>query len=261
MRKYKFDSKIIGGYVWIEKKQKYVNPFSWIQPISDYKIEIKRTMGKEAKKNMNYLQCKIGMNGSYGKTVQHTGVNRQLYNPFYGSYITAGCRIKVASFILDNNYESKVLNIATDGILLEGNMNHSSSELLGEWEVNHYDNALLIGNGMLQLEDSRGIHSKLRGITNKTDLNIKQLLHDHKNDSTYLFEKKRPLHLGEMIVHNKKFKYEDLNRFITFGRTLDVNSDKKRNWPKLDNFKEFLDNKFRGIKWTVEEIEGKEYEN
>jgi hypothetical protein len=260
MKKYKFPCKIIGGYVWVQNKDVYKNPFAWISTIYDYKTEIKRTMGKEAKKNMNYLQCKIGMNGAYGKTVQKTGDRRPLFNPFYGSYITAGCRLKIASFILDNKYENKVLNIATDGILLEGNMNHPSSEKLGEWEVNHYDSALIIGNGMLQLNDSKGIHSKLRGITNKTDVNIKQLLTDNKDKSEYLFEKKRPLHLGEMLIHNKAFKYEDLNRFISFGRCMKVNADKKRNWPQLSNFNEFLNGQYKGKKWTIEEIGNKIYE-
>jgi hypothetical protein len=260
MKKYKFPCKIIGGYVWVKNNDKYKNPFSWIKNIYDTKTEIKRSMGKEAKKNMNYLQCKIGMNGAYGKTVQKNGVNRALYNPFYGSYITAGCRIQVASFILDNHLDSRVLNIATDGILLEGNINYPSNELLGEWEVNYYDEALIIGNGMLQLNDKKGAHSKLRGITNKTDLDIRALLYSMKDKKEYTFTKRRPLHLGEMIAHNKIFKYEDLNKFISFGRKLDLNSDNKRDWPILDSFEQFLNGQFSGNRWTVEEIENKIYE-
>jgi hypothetical protein len=113
---------------------------------------------------------------------------------------------------------------------------------------------------MLQLNDSKGIHSKLRGITNKTDLNIKQLLFDNKDKKEYLFEKRRPLHLGEMLIHNKAFKYEDLNKFIKFGRKLDVNADRKRNWPQMENFEQFLNGQYEGKKWTIEDIENKLYD-
>jgi len=254
MQKYNFICEIIGGYVWKENKSLYQNPFAWINDIYNKKTEIKNKLGKDAKKNMNYLQCKIGMNGAYGKTVQKIGFNRLLYNPFYGSYITAMCRIQVSSFIIDNKLENKVINIATDGILINGIFDYSTSEKLGEWEVNYYDNALVLGNGMLQLTDKKGIHSKLRGITNKTNIDVRKLLTKNKDKESILFEKIRPLKLGEMIAHNKIFKYEDLNQFIKFGRELKVNADKKRNWKQLSCFNELLDKQYEGKKWTVNEV-------
>lgn len=258
MREYNYSCELIGGYVWKEKEKKYPNPFSWIHGISEKKKELKR----EGKKGtMDYQQCKIGMNGAYGKTVQKTGdLNlRKLYNPMYGSYITAETRVAMVKFILDNKYENKVINIATDGILLEGNMNIYSSEELGSWEVKHYDSAFIIGNGMLQLEKDGKVSSRLRGLTNKQNTDIKSILQHRRNSDKYLYLKNnKRIGLGEALIHIKKHPdIKDLNTFVKMGRELKVNSDIKRNWPLLQNFGDLLDNKIEGKRWSIEEYKNR----
>jgi hypothetical protein len=265
MKKYGYTCELICGFIWKQYQDKYPNPFGWIKEIYNKKTEIKRKLtaeGKDTKKDMNYLMCKIGMNGSYGKTVQTMGEVRPMFNQYYGSYITALTRIQVASFIIDNKLEDKVLNLATDGILFDGIYNFSSSEELGEMEINFYDSALLLGNGMQQLnkigKDGKvKVSSRLRGVSSDHKFDIWTELKTRGELSSYDKIKRRPLHLGEALMHYKIFKEEDdlINTFISFGRKLDVNADTKRKWKQFKNFGELLNTQIKGERWTVKEID------
>jgi hypothetical protein len=259
MRKYNFKIEILSGYIWEQDKDLYPNPFLWIKDIYETKTKIKHS-GIDTKRDMNYLMCKIGMNGAYGKTVQKIGelALRPLFNPFYASYITALCRIQIASFILDNKLEKDVLSIATDGILLKNkhDLSKCEGENIGEYEINKYEKVLLIGNGMLQLINGDKINTRMRGITENHKFDILQQLIEHGKENTYKNFKSRPLHLGESLLHSHKYPKEEnlLNCFVSFGRELKINADKKRKWKQLDNFNQLLNSQIKGKRYTVKEL-------
>jgi hypothetical protein len=83
-----------------------------------------------------------------------------------------------------------------------------------------------------------------RGLTDKRDFDMLGFLTRYREDSEAWFTRKRPIHLGEMIVHYKALKFEDLGVFTSIRKRLNVNTDKKQNWERdYDNFGDFLDSK------------------
>ena len=118
--------------------------------------------------------AKTCINSLYGKTVQaierdelkRTG---QMWSSIYGATITAGTRMRLASFIRVNGFEG-VLSVATDGIIMDGNIGGlivPDNELpvffdgervnLGDWEDD--------GSGVLILMMS-GVYSILKNLPN-----------------------------------------------------------------------------------------------
>lgn len=250
LKTFGFKCELICGYVWFRDSDQYKNPFGWINDIADKKEILK----KEGKKNtMEYTICKIGMNGTYGKTVQKIGRGR-LKNPLYGSTITACSRVMLDGTLLSNGLQDKTINKATDGALLAGDYRDliPSTEKMGEFTVQYYDEGIVLGNGMLALYGKNGVNSRMRGISEKQDIDLKTILQHYPEAKTLPFRKLRPVHLGECLLHYKVYSISDLNLFKPISRLLDVNSDKKRQWENW-NFGELLNNTQSGKKWTIKE--------
>lgn len=250
MKKHKFKCKFLGGWVWRQTQSNWVNPFGWIPAVMKQKEEIKKALKAQGLKNsMEYLMVKIAPNGTSGKTHQAVGNFKPLYSPFYFSYITGLTRLRIADFILSNNLIDKVINVATDGVLLDGNIDIKSSSDFGGFEVNHYPSAFVIGNGMLQIFTSRPdkpFFSKARGIDKSGVLNLRQICEDNKDKGNVIPEKRlRPMHLGECIQHKKILSLKDLNRFKEVGRSLAIDSDSKRKWD-ISCFGDLIDQRHRG---------------
>jgi len=139
---------------------------------------------------------KLMINSLYGKTVQaieHEGMRRtgQLWNPFYASVITAGCRSRMAEMIRINGHEN-ILAVNTDGLIfkdVEGLIVpenpkpvHFEGERinLGDWEED--------GEGSLLLMMS-GVYSILKEVVNEQVIEAKttfrgaySMFIDHRND-------------------------------------------------------------------------------
>lgn len=139
---------------------------------------------------------KLMINSLYGKTVQtnnREGVNytAQLWNPFYASVITAGCRSRMAEIIRLNGQEN-VLAVNTDGVIFKdvpglivpGNPMpvHFGERLvnLGDWDDD--------GSGALLLMMS-GVYSILKEVVLETVISAKttfrgaySMFIDHRDD-------------------------------------------------------------------------------
>ena len=146
----------------------------------------------EEKRAIYKLMC----NSIYGKTVQaieKEGIRTtgQLWNPFYASIITAGCRTRMGEIIRLNGDE-KVLAVNTDGIIFknEGNLVIPENPMpvffdgerinLGDWSND--------GEGALLLMMS-GVYSILKEIVNENVIKAKttyrgaySMFIDHRND-------------------------------------------------------------------------------
>lgn len=138
---------------------------------------------------------KLMINSLYGKTVQaikkksadgdeirHTG---QLWNPFYASVITAGCRTRIAEVIRTNG-QDKILAVNTDGVIFKRTDKlvipetpkpvYFDGELvnLGDWDND--------GDGTLLLMMS-GVYSVIKeGIAKTTYRGSYSMFIDHRND-------------------------------------------------------------------------------
>ncbi len=256
MQKNKFKSKLIFGWVWrkltsYQENTKFVNPFGWIPQFIEKKAELKRTGQKST---LDYLMVKIAPNGTSGKCIQKVG-QAVLYSPEYYSYITAETRIRIAQFIIDKKLEKDVINIATDGLLLNKYHNYPSSEDFGEFEVHHYDEGIIVGNGMHQLFQKDGSFStRARGLDSSYSLDLKSVLQKNRNkDKIYPTRKLRPIQLGEAITHKKLLSLDDLNNFKYVTKSLTCTSDKKRDWD-INCFDDILERQYIGRRWHVDDF-------
>jgi hypothetical protein len=256
MKEWGYQCRIIDGYVWRQTQEKYKKPFEWIKADFKRKAEIKKEFGKES---MEYMLIKIKMNGTYGKTAQRLG-SAKLLNWYYASYITASTRVQIVNFIKKNKLENLVINVATDGLLIQSVSDIKfigEGEGLGEWERKHWDEALVIGNGMLQLMSKDKSDTRLRGITGRRDYNIRHELQKHRTEKSFvpqITKRGRPIHLVEAIKHHKVFTKEDINIWKSVCRRLDPSSDTKRKWKPFISFDQLLEGNEESKTWQVKEL-------
>ena len=246
MRKHHFPAKFITGLEWKQyddaKGNKYVSPFIWMEKMYNRRKEITKT----DKTGMLQYALKILLNGLYGKTAQSKKGTGRLTNFFYASHITAEPRIKVADVAL--KFPNEIIEIATDSVTLTKDISAEIpiSNELGEWGLDEYAEGLFIGSGIRQEWRKLGGEyvTYARGLTDKRDFDLKAFLYRNREDSQGWFTRKRPIHLGEMLVHHKALCFADLGVFTSVRKRLNVNTDKKQVWDRdYENFGDFLESK------------------
>ena len=250
------------GYVWRHNpgKPQYPDPFTWIDRIYQMKKDAKEKYGKDS---YQYSLVKIPLNSSYGVTAQTIGY-AAYYNPFYASLITGNTRIQICEMLEKIGYD-KVISIATDGILLEGNVTLDDKYTqggLGSWDVEHWDKgALVLANGIYYLErdhenPQKRVKQAIRGLLTHVGGSLKADIIKHKNESEYVPTwKYRPVTMYQAM---KWIRYRDrdwINRFVRTGRKLSCNTDKNKKWDEINIFNDLLENNYTGERFTVEEVE------
>ncbi len=109
------------------------------------------------KGTMQYLLYKKLMNSMYGKFYQkirktdgryQTGL---LFNPLYATLITARTRIKL--WQMARRFGNRTVSLATDGILVKGEVDIESETVLGGWEILEPAETVIIRSGMYKYGD------------------------------------------------------------------------------------------------------------
>jgi hypothetical protein len=232
------------GYEWIQTKNKYASPFEWMGAM--YKE--RKLIMKHDKSGMLQYALKILLNGLYGKTCQSKHGAGKMTNFFYASYITAETRLKVAEIAMRHPQET--IEIATDSVTLTKDISDELkiTDYLGDWSKIEYAEGLFIGSGMRQTwYPGGGSVTYARGLTDKRDYNLRGDLENNRNSAELSFTRKRPIHLGEMLLHHYKLKFEDLGVFMNVKKHLRVNTDTKSQWERnYETFGDFLDSRPMG---------------
>ena len=254
--KYGYYCNFYDGYVWRENKSKTQrdSPFSWIPEIYIKKQQIKDEFGKESYK---YSLVKIPINGSYGITCQKVG-QATYRNFYYASYITALTRIQICEMLEELDLYDKYISIATDGILIEGNIDIPDKYTkggLGSWDVEHWDSALVLANGIYQLDRKGKRKLALRGLLSydneEGSMDLRELLKEHKDESGfYPTMKNRPITMFQAMRYSKYTK-ADINRFVPSGRMLNCDTDESKKWYGIKNFNDLLNGNFVGRRFKM----------
>ena len=232
------------GFEWIQTKNKYVAPFEWMSAMyKERKLIIKRD-----KSDMLQYAFKILLNGLYGKTCQFKHGTGRLTNFFYASYITAETRLKVAEVAM--KYPDETIEIATDSVTLTKDISDKLkiTDYLGDWSKTEYKEGLFVGSGMRQAWSLGGNSvTYARGLTDKRDYDLRADMEINRNSAEFSFSRKRPIHLGEMLMHHYKLSFADLGVFMDVKKTLHVNTDTKSLWERdYESFGDFLDSEPMG---------------
>ena len=119
--------------------------------------------------SVEYSVAKICANSVYGKTRQAIeGTAGKLWNAFYASTITGGCRAQLAEILRINN--SSALQLATDGVFFDTddlvdipNRPMSATLNLGQWELEDRGEFLCLGSGIYSMRNSQKTKTRFRG--------------------------------------------------------------------------------------------------
>lgn len=244
-----------GGVDWIQRRDEYKSPFSWVPAVYELKERLKRE-GDARVKAAKYL-----LNAAYGKTAQARHGRGTLTNFFYASYITAATRLKLTDAYLSS--PDAVLELATDSLLSTQPLNLPISRKLGDWGCEEYACGLLIGSGIKQLWSSnldnngnREFTTHARGLTDRRDFNLFEVINNARDKDKVYYVRERPLHLGEILTHTKLLNLSQLGVFTEIKKSLNVNTDKKRRWERdYTSFGDLLDSEPQGSRpWSLSEI-------
>ena len=207
--KYKIGTYAINdGWWWIPQGQQY----------ELYKGIVNNLYSKrENANNLENLILKRCLAGLWGKLLeQHKDGFGQFFNPIYGTIVEVNTKLKVASFVLDNNlYPDHLLHIATDGILIDKNIVLPAIKRPGEWRLTHTGKALVICSGIAAIEGKQGTEDLAISYNKLNDL-----ITGNPDADSYTLGKNTPLSLLKALQDNKLDKLgniEQVNRSFNMG--------------------------------------------
>lgn len=163
-------------------------------------------------------------NGEWVNTVQTPGGTT---NFFVAAYVTALVRCRLWETMKEVGFENCVL-AATDGLVTTVPLPRhrvGDGRSLGDWtdSVGGRASALVVGTGVYSLRYGSTWHDKVRGFRPLSSL--REML---RASRTRIRVKNRVAYtLGDFALHGS-----ELNDMIEINRTLDVNFDVKRSWPR-----------------------------
>jgi hypothetical protein len=193
LRERGFFVKILDGYEFYHEclEQKEYPFFELVYQL----FEIKNKSRESGDLDM-YNVSKTIMNAIYGKFVQRNPVLGKLFNPIYGSYITALTRIQITK--IAEKYFSEIYEIATDaaiGILKKGTR-VEETEKLGGIEIKNRipKQAVLIQTGLTT--NTSGTHFiRNRGLAVRSK--SKEIRFTNKS---LIIKSVRPRHMRESVI-------------------------------------------------------------
>ena len=147
-------------------------------------------------------------------------------------------------------HPKETIEIATDSVTLTKDISDELkiTDRLGDWSKIEYAEGLFIGSGMRQTWELGGDSvTYARGLTDRRDYDLRADMESNRSSAEFAFVKKRPIHLGEVLMHHKILGLNDLGVFMDVKKTLRVNTDTKSVWERdYEDFGDFLDSEPMG---------------
>lgn len=145
--------KVLDG--WVYEKNCDCQPFSWVEPLFDYR----RSIGSSGPG----YPIKLGINSLYGKLAQRKG-SGPFANMVWAGLITALTRAKIMDAIA--MAPGRIVMVATDGIYsLDPLPDLECGERLGQWEATEMDGLFIVQPGLYWCPAKR--KRKSRGLPGK----------------------------------------------------------------------------------------------
>jgi len=249
------DIEIIGGVEAKPNGEKFLE--EEIRKLYEWK---KKAKGNE----MEYMLVKILLNSLYGafyekqkrKDILWTG---KLFSPPYATLITALARIHL--YKEAKRYGRRLIGMATDSILIYGDVITPLNKELGGWSLDIEGEGLVLMSGIYKIGDKirmRGIafrHVDKIRTPHGEFADIFEYIKAFPQLTEYKITHERPLKLGEVLAHTKLRTWEDLNIWTKVERTIDINGDIKREWQDYFlNGEDFLTRTIDSVPLDINEL-------
>lgn len=201
----------------------------------------------------------------------------KMFNPVFASAITARVRSNLLNTVIKYKLEDNLIGFATDCMYLKGNAPQALvGEGLGAWKLEVKETeGLFVGSGVYALRCYRnkkdcfitkdGIckkHDKnhLRGFNTRYQL-FTEILNNYSYDKKGVkFDFNGPIKLKEGLRGGKvetdkgeiKVDWEDIGKFITKVKFMDLNFDKKRKWDyEVNGPNDLMNNEINSIPLVI----------
>ena len=225
-------------------------PFKFIEELYKLRKEV------ESEDPVFAQSIKIIMNSLYGKFWQITGLVKDVtteedgfdiiydkdgifklykkiykagyfFNPVFASHITSSVRMQLVNTC--KGYFPHIIGFHTDSVITSKPFIKESKEL-GGWSLDLEGEGVFLQTGLYTIRNDTDTKHKRRGGTSKEVKSWFDLLESNKTSGKIKQSISHVVSLGDIFHFDKLFSIEDLNKFTTITRTIDVGNDKKREW-------------------------------
>lgn len=217
-------------------------PDKLIYPFKDAINDLYAKKRVTDKKDFKYSLYKIIMNSLYGcfyekykdaAGIMHAGM---FFNPVYASIICANTRLQLWN--MGRKYGKRGVSLATDGILIQGDVKEPTSKALGAWGDDGSGEATILRSGIYSIGEKLRQRGMMKTNAYKTPYgsyaNLFDYIKDQPHMKKYPVYNERPVHLKEAIKHHKKYTKEDINIWQEANIAFDLNTDVKRIFTETD---------------------------
>ena len=210
--------KILDSWQFVTNNPSY--PYKeFVEDIYNKRLQLKK------EKNPLQLPLKIILNSIYGKTAQRVkGKIGNLFCPVIASTITGTTRAMLYDFVQKYGIEDDVVSFATDSIITAKKLDVNSLDLGGFAYENSGDDVYVLQNGIYRFNGKW----KKRGIGNLGNRQIEHLDTIEKDGN--LFQVMKVLRVNRLITTILTDSVEDIGKFNTVERLVNLNADRKRMW-------------------------------
>lgn len=130
-----------------------------------------------------------------------------MYNPVFGTYITAGTRMQL--FDDFNKVLDKIVSVNTDGVYLTKKVNVPVNKTLGGYSYKNLPKIMFMGSGRYFVGNGNGggvddKESRFRGVPLKPS-GIYKIMKEKKHEQTIELEKEKPIKLKESVRNSNYF--------------------------------------------------------
>lgn len=244
------NTQVIRGWVWhpVDPSER---PFSFVKTIYELRAKLK----KEGHASEKVL--KLGLNSLYGKLAQQVSYKGRV-PPFHqlewAGYITSLTRANLYRAAAQK--PSKVVHLATDGIVSTSPLDLEEGTELGQWEKLELGGVIEVQAGVYWLLDKHGGIYELhyRGY-DRNELQIDRVIkHWESKDDSYLAHVTRFVTMGRAITSDKQ--WEKWRTWDTAKRSLAIDCGYYRGFKRIDGRNWRRDNGKTPDKGLVDTIPG-----
>ena len=199
---------------------------------------------------------------------QSTYKATNMYNPVFGTYITAGTRAKL--FTDFNKKLDQIVSVNTDGVYMHSKSdNISISSRLGDYGYKHYQKMMFMGSGRYFIFTNDEIdnkESRFRSVP-KQSSDIYNMMQKNKNDKHISIIKNKPIKLKESVKNSNyynltfsKFPIQDFTLYDQFNVFNAVQKDisfynTRRYWyNEIGRISDLWDSTFESRPFRINEV-------
>lgn len=151
----------------------------------------------------------------------------QLFNPAYASTITGNTRARLMRKMLEKPKD--VIATFTDSVFSTSKL-RIDEPCLGAWEEEMCGEMIILGSGVYTVENNKKVKTRFRGVMESSNLNLFDLLADTAEGDIITIPKSKMVQLKESLVSVNRYTKEDINMYLHYVKSININFDRKRQW-------------------------------